>query len=62
MKKILFDIAVVALGALCVMALLDVFSIGLRIALFGTKLFMIPVAALFLVYVFVHFFFIRRNK
>jgi len=62
MKKILFDIGVVALGIICLGVLLDVFSIGLRLTLFGAKILIVPVAALFLVYVLVYFLFIRRNR
>jgi len=41
---------------------MNVFSIGLRFTLFGAKLLIAPVAAMFLIYILVYFLFIRKNR
>ena len=62
MKKILFNIGVIVVGIFCLGVLMNVFSIGLRFTLFGAKLLIAPVAAMFLIYILVYFLFIRKNR
>lgn len=61
MKKFLLSLVLIILGTASLMLMLDVFSYGLRIMLFGVRLTMVPVAALFLVVVTIYLF-LKRPK
>lgn len=59
MKKFLLSIAIAILTIIAVMLMVDVFTSGLRIMLFGAKLVIVPLAAIALVYVTWH---VARHK
>jgi len=59
MKKFFLSVAVAVLIVIAIMLMVDVFTSGLRIMLFGAKLVIVPLAAIALVYVTWH---IARHK